>query len=221
MPYYPPASAGGVTFPITGTGDTVTSSTPIVDLSQTWNSGAVTFVGKKTNITNTASAAASLIEDWQVGGSSVMALRKDGRLALTSATPALYVIGQSGTYPIEVRNAADTAHIMRVAPVTGDVNIAGTFESATGFRATAFGAYCGVSGINRFLFQNGYIEVRNGSDVERLRFSNTGLRLTEATAPSSPASNTVEIYAEDNGSGKTRIMALFATGAAQQIAIEP
>ena len=36
-----------------------------------------------------------------------------------------------------------------------------------------------------------------------------------------PAANGVRIYAEDNGAGKTRIMALFATGAAVQIAIEP
>jgi hypothetical protein len=41
------------------------------------------------------------------------------------------------------------------------------------------------------------------------------------TAPAAPATNNVRIYAEDNGSGKTRIMALFATGAAVQIAIEP
>ena len=45
--------------------------------------------------------------------------------------------------------------------------------------------------------------------------------VTEMTAPSAPATNSVRIYAEDNGSGKTRLMALFATGVAQQIAIEP
>jgi hypothetical protein len=43
----------------------------------------------------------------------------------------------------------------------------------------------------------------------------------EMTAPAAPATNGVRIYAEDSGSGKTRLMALFATGAAQQIAIEP
>jgi hypothetical protein len=47
------------------------------------------------------------------------------------------------------------------------------------------------------------------------------LEMTEQTAPSAPASNKVRIYAEDNGSGKTRLMALFPSGAAQQIAIEP
>lgn len=42
-----------------------------------------------------------------------------------------------------------------------------------------------------------------------------------ATAPAAPAANGVRIYAEDNGAGKTRLMAVFATGAAVQIAIEP
>lgn len=47
------------------------------------------------------------------------------------------------------------------------------------------------------------------------------LEMVEMTAPAAPAANTVRIYAEDNGSGKTRLMAKFATGSAVQIAIEP
>ena len=47
------------------------------------------------------------------------------------------------------------------------------------------------------------------------------LKMTEMTAPSAPSTNSVYIYAVDNGSGKTRLMALFGSGAAQQIAIEP
>lgn len=48
-----------------------------------------------------------------------------------------------------------------------------------------------------------------------------GFWLKEMTAPSAPAANEVYIYAEDNGSGKTRVMALFSSGAAQVIATEP
>lgn len=44
---------------------------------------------------------------------------------------------------------------------------------------------------------------------------------TEMTAPSAGAVNTCRIYAQDNGAGKTQLMALFNTGAAQQIAIQP
>lgn len=52
----------------------------------------------------------------------------------------------------------------------------------------------------------------------RSRF--VSVALTETGAPNAIA-NTVILYAEDNGAGKTRLMAKFPTGAAVQIAIEP
>jgi hypothetical protein len=66
---------------------------------------------------------------------------------------------------------------------------------------------------------------REAAGVLSVRGSSTSvggaIGLIEQTAPAAPAANGVRIYAEDNGSGKTRLMALFATGVAQQIAIEP
>lgn len=47
------------------------------------------------------------------------------------------------------------------------------------------------------------------------------MQFKEQTAPAAPAADNVRIYAEDDGAGKTRLMARFATGAAVQIAIEP
>lgn len=48
------------------------------------------------------------------------------------------------------------------------------------------------------------------------------LRLKEQTsAPAAPGADIVRIYAEDDGAGKTRVMAKFNSGAAQQIAIQP
>lgn len=47
------------------------------------------------------------------------------------------------------------------------------------------------------------------------------MQLQEMTAPSAGGATSCRIYAEDNGSGKTRLMALFGSGAAQQLAIEP
>lgn len=46
------------------------------------------------------------------------------------------------------------------------------------------------------------------------------LSFIEQTPPSAPSANGVYLYSDDSG-GKTRLMALFATGSAQQIAIEP
>jgi hypothetical protein len=46
------------------------------------------------------------------------------------------------------------------------------------------------------------------------------LQGTEQVAPSAPAANGFRIYAVDNG-GKTELLALFNSGAAQRIAIQP
>lgn len=43
----------------------------------------------------------------------------------------------------------------------------------------------------------------------------------EQTAPAVAPANGYRIFAQDNGAGKTRLMVIFASGAAQQIAIEP
>ena len=45
--------------------------------------------------------------------------------------------------------------------------------------------------------------------------------LLEISEPSAPAANKVLIFAMDNGSSKTKLMAKFSSGAAQQLAIQP
>ena len=65
----------------TGTnGETVTTSKPRLDLTQTWNAGGTTFTGLKFNVTDTASAAASLLMDLQVGGVSKIFINKTGQI---------------------------------------------------------------------------------------------------------------------------------------------
>jgi len=65
---------------LTLTGATVTTSNPILNLSQTWNASGVTFTGLKFNVTDTASASGSLLMDLQVGGVSKMSVKKSGRV---------------------------------------------------------------------------------------------------------------------------------------------
>lgn len=47
------------------------------------------------------------------------------------------------------------------------------------------------------------------------------LESIEGTAPTAGAANTYRLFAQDNGGGKTQLMVIFNTGAAQQIAIQP
>ena len=67
----------------------------------------------------------------------------------------------------------------------------------------------------------GNVGIGTASPDSRLDIAGGALTFAEMTAPSAPAANGCALYVEDNGSGKTRLMALFATGAAQQVAIQP
>ena len=61
------------------------SSAPVLNLSQTWNSVGTTFTGMKFNVVSDTSAAASLLMDLQVGGTSQLRVRKDGFLLVASS----------------------------------------------------------------------------------------------------------------------------------------
>lgn len=63
---------------ITPTGGTVTVSTPVFNATQTWNNAATAFTFLQGNVTNTASAAGSLLLDLQVGGISQFNITKAG-----------------------------------------------------------------------------------------------------------------------------------------------
>lgn len=71
---------------LTITGATQTASFPALSLTQTWNNGAVAFTGVLVSITNTASTDASVVQDWRVGGATVLQINKIGRLANPSGS---------------------------------------------------------------------------------------------------------------------------------------
>ncbi len=81
-------------------------------------------------------------------------------------------------------------------------------------------ANTGASGASVNSKQNRLV-INTGITANVLVTATVGMELIEQTAPSAPSTNRVRVYAEDNGSGKTRLMALFPSGAAQQVAIEP
>lgn len=57
---------------------TITTDKHLIDSSITWNSSGTTFTAEKVAITDTLSAAASLLQDWQVGGTSKWKIDKTG-----------------------------------------------------------------------------------------------------------------------------------------------
>lgn len=76
--------------PIVDTGSTETKKATaaaivgksIGALADTWNNALTTFKARVFNVTDTASAAASLLDDLQVGGVSKWSVRKDGELTV-------------------------------------------------------------------------------------------------------------------------------------------
>jgi hypothetical protein len=113
---------------------TVTVSSPVIDAAQTWNAGGVTFTGLKFNATDTASAAASLLMDLQVGGASAFNVSKAGSLKLginSSGTNVagtnVVVAGSQGT-----GNAAGGSIIFQVAPAgLAGTNVNALFNALT------------------------------------------------------------------------------------------
>ena len=51
--------------------------------------------------------------------------------------------------------------------------------------------------------------------------SNCYFQFSEMTAPAAGAANTARLYSVDNGAGKTQLVVIFASGAAQVLATEP
>lgn len=67
------------------TGATVTTSQPVFSATQTWNAGAVAFSAFRLNVTDTASAAASNLAEFQIGGSPIVNIGKAATSALSIA----------------------------------------------------------------------------------------------------------------------------------------
>jgi len=105
----------------------------------------------------------------------------------------------------KMENAAASGFV-RLSAEGGDTNI--------GMRIATKGAdviILEVNGQDDYSFGEEVLTMQNGNYIT----------FAERTAPSAPSANRISLFAQDNGSGKTQLMALFQSGAAQQVAIEP
>jgi hypothetical protein len=93
------SAANPSTSTLTLTGATaLTTSHPVLNMTQTWVTVGTTYTGMILNVTNTASAAASLLMDLQVGGASKFSVREDGLGTFAGAISAVHVT--TGAYAI-------------------------------------------------------------------------------------------------------------------------
>jgi hypothetical protein len=101
------AGNAGLTYDKTGKaltvgGATVTASTPALNVSQTWNNAAVVFYGIVADFVNTASAAASSLFDFRVGGTSVLKFTKENDLHINSTGAGGSLVGAYGTSAVSL-----------------------------------------------------------------------------------------------------------------------
>ena len=147
---------------LTLTGATQTTAVPVLNATQTWNNAATTFTGVKLNVTDTTSAAASLLMDMQLAGASKFKVAKDG--TITAANSFITTSGSftifSPTSGLALRNggttifspadntirlgnndsAAPNAQTLAVSSVvTGTTNTVGQNFTITGSRGTGTG----------------------------------------------------------------------------------
>ncbi len=184
------------------------------------------FSGSTTNIVGGAA------------GASVQLVTNDGTLYISCIPGLTRFVGTTSAFPAIKRNAtgidirlADDSGFAPLAAANLDLPAsaaASAVQQLTVGRIVYAGEGYRVGNNFQVVFSNGTdyargigVSASGGLSITNGTTGGQSLQFVEMTAPAAPATNGVRIYAEDNGAGKTRIMALFATGVAQQIAIEP
>lgn len=129
----------------------------------------------------------------------------------TSSVAIGYQASTSGAYGCAIGFSANTAG------AGADQTVIGTGADTSAADATAIGARSNCAHAGSVALG----ESTASTATAQLAAGPRHLEITEVTAPGVGGATSVRIYAEDNGAGKTRLMAQFGTGAAQQLAIEP
>jgi hypothetical protein len=129
----------------------------IFDLTDTWNAGATNFTAIKMNVTDTASAAGSLLIDLQVGGASKAAITKTGGFRSLSH---------------EFREAPDQASTFLIGSEFG--YRAGTRLFISALAAFTWGGSThGFGDLTLFRDAANTLAQRNGTNAQALRVYNT------------------------------------------------
>jgi len=206
----------GVTIPITNfhVQESNTDTVPMVEIEQLSTGDAAlqfSIVGQSwaLGIDNSDTADGFLLSRATSAGTAVLGTNPRLRIASTGAVD----FTGTGTQLFEVRSTDEGAVHIRFRTDSTNRKIV-AYD-------TAFNAESSIQ------FLDDSLEFEGAAAALRATINSTGLvledafYLSEMSAPSAPAANDVVIWAEDDGGGKTRLMARFNTGANQQIVIQP
>src|SRR6516165_5863362 len=180
---------------------TITSSTPNI-FSQTWNNSATTFTGLRTNITNTASASASNLIDFQINGTSFLSANTDGAVVINQRTAAI------SSYALQViQTGSAIANFSAVSGLTLGQNL--IFVNGVGQNISWGGQALLYEDVAFVLGQ------RNGTTAQSFRVYNT------ADAAATNPTNYERAVLDWTTTGNTLIIGqqFSGTGQARQVSI--
>lgn len=141
-------------------GVALTSSASHYGLTGTWNNALVTFPGSlKLNVTDTASAAGSLLMDLQLGAVSMFRVTKAGNLLLAAGGAGGATVGTLTSSPI---TAARTWTFPDITGIVALTNGGQTFTNGV-WNGTIIGTTYGGTGLNTAAAPNGNLLIGNGA----------------------------------------------------------
>jgi hypothetical protein len=159
------------------TGGTVAVSTLLVNATQTWNAGAVTFNAELINITDTASATASSFVSYQIAGTPKWVIRKDGAVTtgIWNGTIITAPFGGTGfgTYAVgDILYADTTTSLAKLADIaTGNVLLSGGVSTAPSWGKVSLTA--AISGI---------LPIANGGTNSSTALSGSSIMVSNGTS---------------------------------------
>jgi len=197
------------------------ANVPISNLTTTWNNVATTFTGIKLNVTDTASAAASLLMDLQVGGASRFRVAKTGEITQASGQFLDGAFIKGGSY-------TNNNSVYGVRQAAGEVFFCTL--GVEGYGLSAGKAYNWFSGnanlsaanydLSLFRDAANTLAQRNGVNAQTFRLYNT---FTDASNYERGfmrwSSNVLEIGAEAAGTGTQRN--IFIGAGTKGISVSP
>jgi hypothetical protein len=217
------------------TGATVTTNHPVLDLSQTWNAGGVTFTALKLNITRTASASGSNVIDLQEGGTSIFNVgTQTGGSVIRFRNPSSSAytsfdffdssnVQQGGFGYANSGTGSQLTGTVYMAALNGKVQIQAqpgsnpylwSFDTDGAF---GFNAGIGSSTLDTKLYRDAAntLAMRNGTTAQTFRLYNTytdASNYERGVFDWSTASNTLTIGTQAAGTGSGRNIILISAG---------
>jgi hypothetical protein len=201
-------------------GTLASGSVPALDHTATWNNAGTTFTNIKSVVTDTASAAASLLLDLQAGASpsTKFNIKKDGTTftaaAGTGAAPAIAVTEAAlGLYNVASGHLGIASQGLGRLAVADQVYLRG--DQSFGWEAGGCGALGCSGGADVKLFRDAanVLGQRNSTSAQGLKVYNTWTDASNYERFAIQwASNIVTLGTEQAGTGTARALALDFNG---------